>query len=216
LTPILACVDLKSMKSIFQLFKILVLTLAPFALNGCATSYVNPQLQLSDESDYFSSLEHFTSGKKVYDGLYQTIEFSGSLLNSEVSKFQIDQNARIYQWNLDQYNLEKSNRAAVLASKTEVFLSFFTPERKNDDLNKVKTKWKIFLDANGKRYEAKIEKMKAQYSEVISLYRNHNRWSTPYKLTFDVPTATIENSTAKLTITGPVGSASIDFNNIQR
>jgi hypothetical protein len=191
------------------------LTFLALLFSGCATTYVNPNLKLTDEKDYHEALEHFTVRKKVYDALYQTLEFAATFLNSSVMKLQIDQNARIYQWNLDQYSAEKSKVDSNLSKHTEIFLSFYTPERKNDDLNKTKTKWKVFLDANGRRYDGKIERIKAEYAEIISLYPHHNRWSTPYRVTFPVPTSAIENGLSKLTLTGPVGSASIEFPALQ-
>jgi hypothetical protein len=178
---------------------------------GCATSFSNPQLQLTEESDYYSTVEMFSDKKQIYDGLYQTLEVSAAILNSKVIKYQVDQNARIYQWNSNQYADEKSKAQTLLAKRTDVFLSFFTPDRKNDDLNKPKTKWKVFLDVNGKRYEGKVEKIKAEYAEILSLYRLHSRWCTPYRVIFDVPVGQIEAAASKLTLTGPVGSAAIDF-----
>ena len=178
-------------------------------LSACATSYTNPNLKLAPEEDYYSALDTKTRKEKVYDGLYAKIEFTAVLLNSEISHLQLDQNARIYQWNLDQYSTEKAKVESDLSKQSTVFLSFFTPERKNDDLNKSKTLWRIFLDTNGKRYEGKIEKIKTVFAEVKTLYPAHNRWSTAYRVTFPVPISAIEKSaTNKFTITGPVTSTS--------
>jgi hypothetical protein len=182
---------------------------------GCTTAYVNPQLTLTDEADYFKVLDKHTERKQIYDGFYASIEFSSTMLNSSVMRYQLDENARVYQWNADQYANEKSKNETNLSKRSEFFLSFYTPERKNDDLNKPKTNWRIFLDAGGKRYQASIEKIKAQPIELMTLYPQHNRWSTPYRLIFAVPSSVIENGPSKLTITGPVGSASVDFKGIQ-
>ncbi len=179
-------------------------------LSACATTYTNPNLKLAAESEYYSSLEEKTRKEKIYDGLYAKLEFTAVMLTTELSHLQVDQNARIYQWDLDRYSNEKSKVDSDLTKQTFVFLSFFTPERKNDDLHKPKTLWRVFLDANGKRYEGKVEKVKTLFAEVQTLYPAHNRWSTPYKITFPVPVSQIENSTSnKLTLTGPVTSASI-------
>lgn len=182
---------------------------------GCATTYVNPHLTLSDESEYFKVLGKHTERKQIYDGFYATIELSATMLNTSVMRYQLDQNARIYQWTADQYANEKSKNDTNLAKQSEFFLSFYTPERKNDDLNKAKTNWRAFLDANGKRYQARVEKIKAPLSEIMALYPHYNRWSTPYRLIFDIPVAVIEGGPSKLTLTGPVGSATVDFKGIQ-
>jgi len=183
---------------------------------SCASARQNPNLpNLISESEYDSLIDTYTANKKVYDGLYQTVDFYGTLVNSKVAHAQLDQNARIYQWNQEQFSNKKSEVETKLSKQTEIFLSFFVPERKHDDLNKPKTLWKIFLDAGGKRYEGRAEKIKTILADVQSLYPHHTRFYTPYRIIFSVPTSMIENGESKLTLTGPVGSASIDFPALQ-
>lgn len=184
-------------------------------LFGCATSYHNPNLPLTDEDSYFSTLQKFTAKMQVYNGFQAAVDYSATLLNHPVSQHQVDQNARIYQWTPTQYADEKAKSESVLAKRTEIFLSFFTPDKKNDDLNKAKTSWKIFLDAGGRRYEGRAEKIKANNSEIAALYPSYNRWSTPYRLIFDTPVSQIENQQSKLTLTGPIGSTTVEFNPIE-
>lgn len=178
---------------------------------ACATTYHNPNLKLMDESDYHSTLESYTQTKQVYDGFYATMEFSAILMNTAGSRARVDQYARIYQWDDSKYADEKAKTENSLARQTEIFLSFYVPDRKNDDLAKTKTLWKIFLDANGRRYEGKVEKIKTALAEVTALYPAYNRWCTPYKVTFNIPTSQIESGPTKLTLTGPVGSANVEF-----
>jgi hypothetical protein len=180
-------------------------------ISACASTHQNPSLQLIPENEYEKSVDTYTERKQLYDGFYQTLEFSATLLNTQVLRQQVDHNARIYQWDEITYNNKKSETENNLSKKTQIFLSFFVPERKHDDLSKSKTTWKIFLDAGGKRYEGKAEKMKNLLAEVVGLYPHHNRWSTPYMLTFNVPTSMVENTVSKLTLTGPVVSATVDF-----
>lgn len=188
-----------------------------FAL-GCQTTRENPSLgSLRSEGEYFDALDKSSRKEKVYHGLYAVMEYSASLLTNDVSRLQVDQNARIYQWNSEQYGAEKSKVENLLSAQTDVFLSFFTPETKNNDLHKPKTNWRVFLDANGRRYEGKVQRLKAQsMAETAVLYPLHNRWSTPYKITFPVPTSLIEATDAKLTLTGPVGSSSVDFKAVEK
>ena len=182
------------------------------ALSGCVTGYQNPNLpHLATEREYFHAVQEYTAKQQIYDGLYQTLEFNATLLNSKVSRLQVDESARIYQWTEDQYKNKKSETETSLSKQTNIFLGLFVPERKQDDLHKSSTLWKIFLDVNGKRYEGKAEKMKTILADVVSLYPHHSRFYTPYKLTFPVPTSQIENAPSKLTLTGPVGSASVEF-----
>lgn len=191
---------------------ILIFVGAALLATGCASTYENSQLpSLIPESEYYSEVSKYTESKKLYDGMYNKLQFSATLLNTKVSRAQVDNNARIYQWNVDQYANKKSESETSLSKETKVFLSFFVPERKHDDLNKPKTLWRIFLDAGGKRYEGKAAKLKTLLAETQLLYPEHNRWSTPYVITFAVPVSMVENQDAKLTLTGPVVSTSVDF-----
>ncbi len=180
-------------------------------LNSCSTVRENPQLKLISEQEYISTVERHTQKTKVYDGFVNILDFGATLHTADMAAAQVDQNARLYQWSVDQYKAEKSRVESELASQTKIFLSFFVPERKHDDLHRSNSKWKIFLDANGKRFEGKATRMKAILAEVQSLYPFHTRWGTPYFVTFQVPVSVIETGKAKLTLTGPVTAATVQF-----
>jgi hypothetical protein len=196
----------KSILNKTLLFGILVL-----ALSGCQTTHNNPNLTLTSESEYFSAVKDSTERKQIYDGFHAAFEFYATLMNTKVSRLQVDQYARIYQWSELQYSSEKSKRESELSNLTTIFFSFYVPDRKLDDLNKPKTLWKIFLDVSGKRYEGKAEKLKTLPAELVALYPHFNRWSTPYKITFSLPTSMAEASESKLTLTGPAGSTTVEF-----
>lgn len=171
-----------------------------------------PPMKLISESEYQHTVKMNSQHQQVYSGLYNIIDMTGMILNTEVTNAQHDQMARVYIWDENKYTQEKVKSEEKLRRETEIFLSFFTPERKHDDLNKNKTLWKIFLDVDGKRYEGKATKVKLLTEELQSLYPFHNRFSTPYSLVFPVAMKQIEQSgSIKLTITGPIGSATVDF-----
>lgn len=196
----------------FQVLFGLVVTAIMVNLSSCVSPHQNPNLpNLISSSDYFSTVEDYTETKKEYDGFYQTLELSGTLLNTKVSRAQVDQKARLYQWSPEQYANSKSEVEGSLSRETKVFVSLFVPERKHDDLGKPKSLWKIFLDVGGRRYEGKAEKMKAVLADVQSLYPHHTRFSTPYMVTFPVPASMVENAESKFTMTGPVSSTALEF-----
>lgn len=180
-------------------------------LLGCSSIQDNPHFKTLSEGEITARIEDNTRNQKIYDGFMNKMDVSATLQNEAVGQALLDQGARIYQWDASQYANEKSKADSLRASKTEIFLSFFVPERKWDDLHKPATKWKIFLDAGGKRFEGKATRWKSNLVEVQSFYPHHTRWSTPYKITFDVPTREIENTNCRLTITGPVGVVQMDF-----
>jgi hypothetical protein len=190
----------------------LIATTIMIHMSSCVTPYQNPNLpSLIPQSEYNALSEKFSETKKIYDGFYETMEVQATILNTAVSHAQLDHKARIYQWTAEQYNSNKAELESSLSKETKIFFDFFVPERKHDDLNKAKTLWKVFLDAGGKRYEAKIEKLKTITADVQSLYPTHNRFFTPYMMTFPVPVSRIERDTSTLTITGPVGSTTLEF-----
>jgi len=190
---------------------IFTVLISVFLLSSCVTRPPHPTLNLKPEADYFRIVEKNTQKKQIYDGLYAVVETQATLLTSNLLDHQVDFLAQQFQWTQEQYKTETEKSLDLRKKQSEIFLSFYVPERKHDDLAKTKTVWRIFLDSNGQRYEGKAAKISAIYGEIKSLYPHHNRWSTPYKITFPVPIKNIENSESKLTMTGPIGSVQMEF-----
>lgn len=188
-----------------------------FLFVGCATTNsTSAALKLIPESDYQMVLESQTQRKQVYSGLYNIMDLTATLLTSKVVEAQTDQFARLYLWDENKYSQEKAKSQEKISKETEVFVSFFTPERKHDDLHKNQTLWKVFMDLSGngenKRVEGKTKKIKLLTEEIQGFYPYHNRFATPYTITFPIPMKQVESYTdVKLTITGPVGSATVNF-----
>ncbi len=191
----------------------MILKLLPLCLLvvSCASQPPKLQVELMSESEYLDLVETNTKRSQVYEGFYNTLELNATLLNSKVTQGQVDQSARLYQWEQSTYDTEKAKMLDQLKKNTRIFLSFFTPERKHDDLAKSKSLWKIFLDVQGHRYEAKVTKEKKLVAELKSYYPFHTRWNSAYLLEFAVPQEQIESTPIKLTLTGPVGSTSVEF-----
>lgn len=179
---------------------------------ACATRDTTPTgLNVMSESAYQNVIDEYSDSTERYSGLYNTITMRSTLLNAKVAHAQLDQKARQFLWDKAKYDEEAKKVDQKLSKESEIFLSFYTPTRKHDNLNRSKTLWRIFLDVDGKRYEGKATKIKLLTTELQSIYAYHNSFSTPYSLIFPVPMTKIENSEAKLTITGPVGSASQNY-----
>lgn len=182
------------------------------ALAACATQEITPTgITLMSEGAYHSIVDEYSDSTERYSGLYNTISMRGTILNTKVSHAMLDQNARLFMWDQTKYNEELKKTDDNLKKEIQVHLSFYTPERKHDDLHKSKTLWKIFLDAGGRRFEGKAVKIKLLPAEIQGMYSYHNRFTTPYTVTFAVPAALVENKATKLTVTGPVGSAFLNF-----
>ncbi len=178
---------------------------------ACATVYENPHLQLMSENQIESTIEKNTVRRRIYDGFQNTMEVSITLHNSEVLQALLDMEARMFQWNSEQYNLEKSKLDSEKSTRTQYFLSFFVPEKNYDDLHKKSTSWKVFMDINGRRVEGKVSRNKKSYAELHALYPHYTKWNTAYNLSFGVPTADADAQPATVTLTGPVGSVQTVF-----
>lgn len=190
-----------------------LLILSLTLLAACASTQ-NPSptgLSLMPESQYEEIMEKNTASSEIFSGLYNTLNVRATLLRVSSNTAVIQKNARVYQWDKAKFDEETTKSNNKINKETEIFVSFFTPERKHDDLHKNKTLWKIFLDVNGKRYEGKAAKIKLLTSEIQTFYSQHNTFSTPYLISFPIAATAIEGSPAKLTLTGPITSVSLDF-----
>lgn len=188
------------------------LLLLSLVLTACASYEVTPSGHtVKTTGEYIPVIEKNSDKIRRYSGFYNTLDMEATLIRSEVAQAQLEQSALLYQWDENKFAEEKKKFEARLSKESEVFLSFYTPERKNDTLYKPDSIWKLFLDVDGKRYEGKATKIKLPLIEIEGLYPYHNRFYTPYSVVFPVPMRSIEGKPVKLTVTGAVGSAVLNF-----
>ncbi len=161
--------------------------------------------------EYEKILEKYSAGDLDYNGFYNSFGFHAAVLNSELIEATVRHQTNYYMWDKSRSESERDKLFKSAAESTSVFLSFFTPEKRNDNLSSDKSIWRILLDINGKRYVGKIKKLKTNLSELLALYPFHTRWNTPYLVSFPVSVSQAETQPARLTITGPLGSRNIDF-----
>lgn len=179
---------------------------------GCATKEITPTgIEVQSESQYVKVIESHTEEDQKYDGLHNIIDLKATIINSSVAEAQADQTARMFLWDKTKYDAEFIKTTADLNKQTKIFISFFTPEKKHNELHKNNSIWKIFLDVDGKRYEGTASKTKQLTRELGNYYPYHTQFSNPYYLTFPISTKDVEKKTSKLTITGPLGSVSVEF-----
>lgn len=194
--------------------KILALLLL---LSSCASRETTTAgVQISTQAEAEKVIDKYSDRIESFNGFYNTLQASATLQNSVVDVAVLDQKARLFQWDQGKFDAQKLESTEKLGKETGIFLSFFTPDKKHDDLNKTPSLWKIFLDVNGRRYEGKATKIKLQTVELQSIYSYHTRFSTPYQLIFPISVRLIENYPSKLTLTGPVGSATLNFNSLEK
>lgn len=186
--------------------------LSAFLFTACASYEVTPTGHtMKTTTDYMGVITKHSDSVRRYSGFYNILDMEATIITSEVAQAQLEQSSMLYQWEESRFNEEKAKFETRLNKESEIFLSFYTPERKNDDLFKKNTIWKIFLDVDGKRFEGRATKLKLQLVEIEGLYPYHNRFYTPYSIIFPVPMRTIEGKPMKLTVTGAVGAGVMEF-----
>jgi hypothetical protein len=183
-------------------------------IGGCTST---PPLaeQAKDSSEVQAAdaeIDRFSDGDAQYVGFYNNFLYRATILNAQVRGALLRKQNEFYQWDRDKFSGERDKSDRNAGIETTVFLSFFTPERRNDNLSDVKSIWRVYLEAGDRRYQGKVKKLRTPLAEIIALYPYHTRWNTAYEITFPVPTPAIEAQALKLTITGPLGAKTVSFN----
>ena len=173
---------------------------------GCASAPLNEKNSYSDEID------RKTVSVLAYDGMYNVMDAYATLLDKEILNSQLQRKVAFYKWPDTKLRDEREKAIQDESQSTKFFLSFYTPDSRYDDLNKTKTIWKIFLEVDGRQFDATVEKASGTLIELQSLYPFHSRWSTGYILTFPVPTDSVAGHPCKLIISSPLATKAFAFN----
>lgn len=174
----------------------------PTAINGIAV--------ISD-SDYRNLYDSKTKRTEVYSGLYNKLVLSATRLDKEMLEGILAKRLKAYQWDNETFQKQKTELMNTTLNKSQFFLSFYTPDRKYDNLSTKTSSWKVFIEVDGARYEGTATKIKMLQSDIEMIYPTHTRWATAYQLEFPVSLSMIENKPVALTITGSEGNATIKF-----
>ncbi len=155
--------------------------------------------------NYHEQIERFSVSRKDYRGFYNTYQFDATLLNSQIRQQQVNLMAQTKSWPASKVEEENKKLREELSLETEVFLSFFTPNKKDNKFIGKTAVWQVILEVDGQKYEGTVSKNIMPMPDLLLLYPYFNRWSIPYTVKFKVPVTTIEKSPTKLIITGSLG-----------
>lgn len=171
-------------------------------LSSCATEVIGP-------SKYETDIEKSSAGDVEYAGFQNTFKFKATLMNEATQNIYNDKLFEIYKWD-EQKRIEELKKLQSNNGKmTTVFISFFTPQRMDDNLANSKSIWKIYLQTSAGRFEGKAIRSKTSPTELYVLFPYHNRWATGYEVEFPVAITQIQSSEVTLTVTGPMGSKDV-------
>ena len=189
-----------------------LLLILPFVVLSCVHRLPTPEgVKDISTSEYEGLVDDKTKKTEVYDGLYNKLTVQTTRLDGEMSENLVAYQAKLGQWSLEKYKEEKAKIIAKHSDGTEFFMSFYTPERRHDDLSTSRTTWKVYLEISGQRYEGKITKIKSLYLDLEAIYPHHNRWSTAYSVMFPVSTPATDGKPAVITVTGPLATTQLVY-----
>lgn len=197
--------------------KPIVVIMTAVTVTACVGKQTIVTQQANDGSNpghpiaYERLLEIYSAGDSEYTGFYNNFEYRATLLNTPVREAQLIKQTQYYQWDQGRVALEREKMTKELGEETKVFMSFFTPDRQNDNLTNAKSIWRVYLDVEGRRYEGKMKRLRNLLAELQALYPSHTRWTTPYEVTFPVAATAIENKASTYTVTGPLGTRTVSF-----
>lgn len=177
------------------------------ALSGCSSAPIASTAAEEANDD----ITRYSDGEAYYAGLYNTFIYRATILNGPVRAELLRKLSDFYQWDREKLTAEREKSDREFSQETTVFLSFYTPDRRNDNLSEDKSIWRVYLDVGGRRYQGKIKKIRTSLAELASLYPYHTRWNTPYDVTFPLPASAVETQASQLTITGPLGNKVVNF-----
>lgn len=186
---------------------------------GCAevsvhddTTKVSSGLSSQEYADY---LIHRAVHDRRYDGIYQIFEINALIVNSDVQNILLLRQGETLGWDTAKLRLEKERSAQLMSTQTRAIISFFSPDLQVDDLAKPNSVWRVYLEAEGARFEAKVRKLPGKLPELRNIYPFHNRFSTVYECTFNVPATKVEMAPAVLVVTSTMGSSRLNFSGLK-
>ncbi|MCB0377046.1 MAG: hypothetical protein KDD33_01010 [Bdellovibrionales bacterium] len=189
--------------------KLLGLFISLFLFLSCTTGPFS-----EGRSGYVGLIDKYSAGDKQFSGLYQNFEFRTTILNHQVTEAIYNRMQQFYDWSEEDHKKNLSEATNHLEKHTRFWMSFFTPDNKNDNLTTKKSIWKIYLLAGGRRWEGHVLKTNKVYSEAQALFPYHNRWATSYYVDFPVPTSEVEALPLTFVVTGPLGRREVKISNL--
>jgi hypothetical protein len=164
------------------------------------------------DSEYTDILEKYTKEARGYSGLHNVFHFKVIHLTDEVIRAVARRKALYYQWTERQLREYLESEIQSTASRTKLFLSFYTPNRKHDDLNASNSMWKLYLKNENRRLTGKARKLADPVAKIAAIFPFHDNWSSPYEVEFPVSSSEINLGDAMFTVTGSLGAAEVSLN----
>ena len=176
---------------------------------------------LADRSDYQRVLNKWTRTGRIYQGFDLELIFSGTFKSSEFRSAFKEETARVYQLpEAEKTKLAQDQRRAGL-EHNEFILAAYVPEEKENDFDKKKSIWKIYLvlDENLPESPLEIRKIDKKDASLIHFFPHITPWQSVYIVRFPVAFSKSGGrlmgdgaKIIKLVVTGVAGAAELEWN----
>lgn len=193
--------------------KHLLVALSLILATGCASGLKNGTEIGSrlDEGTYKNLIMRNTRHDIQYDGFYNKFEIYATFLNTQTQSAILQKNSDVFQWDTAEAQKQREKVFQENSTETRFAISFFVPSVRLNDLHKGASIWKIYLEANGQRYEGKASRHNGKLEDIQATFPYHNRWSVPYEVVFKVPLTAVEQGPVRFILTSSQGTSKFDF-----
>ncbi|MES2767996.1 MAG: hypothetical protein V4596_02530 [Bdellovibrionota bacterium] len=163
------------------------------------------------DNNYYSLVKDYSDRAEFYSGFMNVFQIHATILNQKVLEAQVEKKASSFNWSDTQKSEDMAKITNSLRGETTVFVSFYTPENKLNNLDSPSSIWRVFLDVNNKRYVGSVSTYVGFANEAQLFYPYHTIFGKGYLVRFPVPMMNIQDYPMSLTVTGTIGSDTIKF-----
>lgn len=172
-----------------------------------------PQTQAaSPKKIYKKALKKWSRQQEVYqrEDFYVSIDWTATYQSPEFVEAKASRMNQIYDFRGEKARDVLLKEQEKFSKYTGFYVAFYTYQYRFSDLNSKGNGWKLYLEANGERYEpVKIEALKRLRPLYQTLYPYSNLWSRHYYIYF--PKVNAAPSDIKLKVTGPLGYSTLSW-----
>ncbi len=184
-------------------------------LISCASTPPATDLELVfkriPDNKYKKLIAQNTQNDKQYEGLYNIYEAYATLLNAETQEALLQREGYYMQWDMTKAQTERERSIQKRSTSTQFYLSLFTPKNQHNDLHKLASMWKVFLEVDGIRYQGKVERFPKNLEQIKNLFPHHSRFNRGYIVNFAIPLSQVENQKSVFILTSTLGTSTFKF-----
>jgi hypothetical protein len=188
------------------------LMLAVSACESAGTRGDNSSMNASLKGDYQQILDRWTQTAGVYRSLVETLQVTATMISQDVGDAQLEKMNDQFHWTADQFKENRDKAATEMQTQTKFFVGAYTDQSEDNNLDKEKSDWNIFLNLDGRRVNpTQVKRLYDNAATLQAKYPYVNVWNRYYMVTFPVGTYEAQGGHPELVIAGAVGSVKLKF-----